>query len=431
MQAHNTSSVRADLVRRDGDIPGLGPLLDPALLLEELSGYLDTKQVEDIELDYLRYKQGMNCLGRYKLRVGGNTIVAHAKAHGLDATNKMSKSSERPVTDTILGPGRVMLKQQNIIFSQFPNDAKLVSLQQLGDRKFRQRILGRVFGSHSEWNDSRVGEVLNYKPERRYVARLVRPNGESALAKFYSKSGYARAHAISRKLNVSRNALYPETMGRSKKYAVVAYRWQPGTTLRQLNVEGRVASSDLTATAESLAAFHASGGHGLSLPDAVEQKDTLLALAEQLGFLLPELGQRAKSVAHKLSSWFVDQKPVSVPIHGDFYDKQVVIDHAKASLIDFDAARLGNPLLDLGSYIAHLENMVSSYGVSDVDINEQRETLITAYEDLTAGIDHGQLNRYVALGLFALIHHPFRAWVSDWPERTGELLSRVEFLFDA
>ncbi len=431
MRANNILSATSDLVRRDSNLPGLELLLDPTRLLESLNGHLDAGRVEDIRLDYLRYKPGMNCLGRYQLRVAGSTITAHAKTHGEDAAKKMSKSSERPVVDTVLGPGRVALKQRNVIFSIFPNDAKLASLQSLGNESSRQRLLGRVFGSESNWSHSYVDSVLNYKPERRYVVRLVRENGEAVLAKFYSRSGYARAHSISRKLNRSRNDLYPETVGRSKKYAVVAYHWQPGTTLRQLNIDGQISLPDLTAAVESLAEFHASDGHGLSMPAREGQTGKLHALAGQLGFMLPQLEQRAKSVSHNLSRWWLDQKTVSKPVHGDFYDKQVVINHGKASLIDLDSACLGNPLLDMGNYIAHLEILARSPGVSNVDVGQQKELLIKAYEQLTTGIPMDQLNRYIALSLFALIHHPFRDWVKDWPVQTERLLSRVEALYEA
>lgn len=428
-QTSDIPGVRSDLVNRDRGIPGLALLLEPELLVHRLSGHLDTQKIDAIQLDYLRYKPGMNCLARYRITLGNQVVLAHAKAHGSDAGEKIGKSLERPATDTELGPGRVVIDTHGVIFSLFPNDAKLASLKKLQGSQSRRRLLARVFGPASEWIDSDVADVLNYKPERRFVVRLESRQGNSMLAKFYSRNGYARAHAISRKLNKSGNSIYPETVGRSKKYRVVAYGWRPGVTLRVLNTQGRCTQAMLGHMAESLAAFHASSGKGLAALQSDGQAARLFALAEQLAVLLPGLSGRAEAMARLLSQWLKAQAPVQRPVHGDFYDKQVIFNGDWPQFIDFDAACLGNPLLDLGSYIAHLENLVSSYGASQVNVEEQSEILVSSYEKMTSPLDRSQLNRYIALALFGLIHHPFRSWVDDWPRKTESLLARVESLF--
>lgn len=431
VQLENTLTATSDLLRRDHKIPGFGAILDTARLLAGLSKQLDISLVNDITLNYLRYKPGMNCLARYELKTHGGTICAYAKAHGGDASIKVEKSRDRPVINSVLGPGRVVLNDQQIIFSTFPNDAKLFNLQCLSDTNYRKRLFTRVFGADSQWRESTLDETLNYKPERRYVTRLKRPDGQFALAKFYTNSGYAKAHTISRKMIQSRFSYCPETLGRSTKYKVIAYQWQPGTTLRQLNTCGKLSNSDLVATAESLAEFHSSGCGGFSHPETEVQLDRLDALADLLGVLLPHLDDRAKTVAQKLARWLDQQTPVSQPVHGDFYDKQVIVDNGKVKLIDLDTACLGNPLLDLGSYIAHLERLRGNHALSANDLETQKNTLISAYERLTGQFRADHLNQYIALSLFALIHHPFRDWSPDWPVQTELLLERVERLLDS
>lgn len=429
-QKENALTPAADLAHRDSRLPGLALLLDPQRLMESLGGQLDTSRIEAIRLDYLRYKPGMNCLARYRLLLDGETQIAYAKAHGLDAPDKIDKSTERPVIDGYLGPGRVVLDDRKIIFSTFPNDSKLVSLQLLGDPDSRRRLLGRVFGADTHWLTGSFGDALNYKPERRYVVRFEQENGKSALLKFYSESGYAKAYSISRKLDKTKTGskFYPETIGRSKKYSIAAYGWKPGKTLRQLAVDGQLSPTDLASTAEALAEFHASSRRGLSLPGPDEQTVKLFALSDQLGFLLPGLHARAITVARTLANWLREQAPVKSAIHGDFYDKQVIVYNGKASLIDIDAARLGDPLEDLGNYIAHIERSADNQGVLTTGVNEEIESLIGAYEELTGRISRQRLDRYVAIGLFSLIHQPFRDWLKDWPVKTEQLLSRVEDL---
>ena len=117
-------------------------------------------------------------------------------------------------------------------------------------------------------------------------------------------------------------------------------------------------------------------------------------------------------------------------MHGDFYDKQVIVDSGKASLIDFDESCLGDPALDLGNYTAHLEWHVTGDGMARTALEQQQQALVTAYERVAGPVPEMQLDKYTALGLFRLLHHPFRDWEEDWPVKTEQLLVRVESLFD-
>lgn len=431
MQTNRAISAAADLVRRDGGIPGLGSILDPARLLTILSRELNGSRIEAFELVYLRYKPGMNCLARYDLRAGGHTINAYAKAYGQDAAVKLDKSGQRTVVDGILGPGQVVLKEQQIVFSTFPNDAKLASLQRLSNPDSQQRLFNRVFGPESEWQDCKPGPVLNYKPERRYVTRLIRADGHSALLKVYSRGGYGKARVISRKLGANPDGFYPETIGHSKKHAIIAYRWQPGTTLRQLSNDGQLSPSDVATAAGSLADFHASKQTGLLPLQPDEQAQRLDAHAQQMGFLLPHLKPRTMRVARQLSEWLAGRVPVRQTVHGDFYDKQAIVKNGKVRLIDLDAARLDSPLLDLGNYIAHLERQASGHAVATSNAAIHKDTLVSAYEQSAGSLCTDQLNKYIALGLFDLLHQPFRDWMPDWPAQTEHLLDRVETLLVA
>jgi len=430
VQVNKPLSFTSDLVRRDSSIPGLGMMLDPERLLAALHGQLDIRQVDHIKLNYLRYKPGMNCLACYELRVEGQTIHAYAKSHGYDAASKWDKAVERPVVNNILGPGRVLLEEEQIVFSTFPNDAKLSSLQRLGDDDFRKSLLSRVFGDDSAWQGSEVARVLNYKPERRYVVRLKREDGRSALAKFYTRSGFGKARTISQRLRgeSSTKGQYPEIIGFSRKHGVIAYRWWPGDSLRDMDTDGKLSLSDVEETARVLAQFHASGPANLLAPKPLRQAARISALGEQVGFLIPDLKQRAENVAQGLIGWLSNQPLVNQPVHGDFYDKQVIVNSGHVRLIDLDGACLGNPLVDLGSYVAHLERHAINEGKAGSGISSHQQALVSAYEQATGPISTTALNKYIALGLFGLIHHPFRDWADNWPEQTELLLQRVEAL---
>jgi hypothetical protein len=422
----NTAVSAVDLVRRDSAISGLGLLLAPEQLRDGLNRLLGSEVIEHISLNYLRYKKGINCLGRYDIQAGGRTISAFAKAHGSDSSGKLSKAVERPSVDSVIGPGRVLLREAGIVFSVFPNDAKLPSLTRLQSDNQRRRLFGRIFGRQSPWLDSEIVEVLNYKPERRHVVRLQRDDGQSALLKFYTLNGFSRALAIHRGMG----DLVPEVLGRAGKHGVIAYRWQTGDSLRELGNRVDLLPGCLAATAGSLAAAHASDPSGLCFPDFNQQEKSIYDLAYQVGFLLPHLHKRAVHMACRLVDWLCRQPSGTAVVHGDFYDKQVIVNGDEAKLIDFDEVSLGHPLLDLGNYGAHLEWDVTRGSMTKPELELQQRTLLSAYERVAGPVHAMQLHKYTALGLFRLLHHPFRDWEDDWPVKTGRLLSRVESLFE-
>jgi tRNA A-37 threonylcarbamoyl transferase component Bud32 len=425
----SATTAVADLVRRDRNIPGLGLLLDSAALLDALNCRGYALNVEAISPNYLRYKAGMNCLVRYELSMAGKLVTGYAKAHGADADAKLSKAIERPMVDGVSGPGRMILAGQKIIVSTFPNDAKLPSLLRLGDDSFRRRIFGRVFDQDPNWHGTRITRVLNYKPERRFVARITAANGASALTKFYTNSGFLKARGVSRKLYGDKWYRAPQIAGMSKKHAVIAYHWLEGSSLRDLLNERAMSKSDIASMAIVLAEFHASKPRGLVEQDLSVQARRLKAIGDQVGWLLPHLKQRATILATEFAEWLGNLKFTARPIHGDFYDKQVVVNDGEVILIDLDAVALGNPLADLGSYVAHLYRHQVSDGLNGEEVEMQQKTLVSSYESAAGKINAAQLKKYTGLSLFSLLHHPFRDWSDDWPEQTEKLLERVESLF--
>ena len=59
--------------------------------------------------------------------------------------------------------------------------------------------------------------------------------------------------------------------------------------------------------------------------------------------ILPELAGQATELAGELRQWKLEQAVALVPVHGDFYDKQVLVNAKGLALIDSDNAHLGDP----------------------------------------------------------------------------------------
>ena len=338
------------LAKRDDGIAGLGTILAPERLAESIHARLGRSKIDDIRLDYIRYKPGMNCIARYVVKAGDQTVNAYAKAHGPDASCKMEKAEIRGASGSPLGPGRILLENENVVFSIFPNDSKLKAIQALAVDGAKERLLRRVFGRDSLWQEGDFDQPLNYKPERRYVVRIKHPSGDLALLKFHTPQGYQRILSNKHTANV---------IGHSGRRAVFAHRWLAGDTLKDRCNMGRLRADHIGAAASALAAFHSGSTDRHAKTDNSIQSGTIRMIGAQIGFLLPRLRTRANLTAKALDSWLAAKEPVFSPVHGDFYDDQVVIRGNEAILIDLDEVRLDDPLVDLG-ITRHTWNAMSS-----------------------------------------------------------------------
>lgn len=408
-----------NLAKRDDGIAGLGTILAPGRLAESVHTQLGRATIDDIRLDYIRYKPGTNCIARYVVKAGGQTVNAYAKAHGPDAPSKMEKAEIRRASESALGPGRILLESENVVFSIFPNDSKLEAIQALAVEGEKERLLRRVFGRDSLWQECEFDQPLSYKPERRYVVRIKHPSRDLALLKFHTPQDYQRILSNKHTANV---------IGYSERRAVFAHRWLAGDTLRDISNSGRLRAHHIGAAASALAAFHGGSTEDHAMPHRSIQLGAIHTLGAQIGFLLPHLRKRAIRTAKALGAWLAAEEPVLSLVHGDFYDEQVVIRGNDAFLIDLDEVRLDDPLVDLANYAAHMERDVISDLQSSVQCQQHLRTLVSAYESERGAVSETRLRHYVALSLFRLVHQPFRDFEQCWPERIQEILERVENL---
>ncbi|MFQ6005294.1 MAG: glycosyltransferase [Woeseia sp.] len=414
------------LIRRETAIPGFRYLLHPDRLASLLETDCGIEGLQNLRLNYLRYKAGMNCIARFEFPNSGEWSYGYAKAFGADAGIKLQKARDKPACSGPLGPGRVMLDEEQILVCFFPIDAKLGSLCRLTERRPREELLSRIFKSHSGWQEA-VFTPLNYKPERRFVARLSNHAGDCAAVKFYSRAEFEKVRKFRKRLRESDGVRIPACIGGSKAHRVLAYGWLPGSTLRP-----QIADRDLAAVeaaGEAIAHFHRGTQPGLEHLDRKLMVSSLDALASELAILLPALEPCAGTLVRQLAQWWLDRDDPRVPIHGDFYDKQVTAADDGVALIDCDNAYLGDPLSDIGCFIAHLERSAINHQMEAADIPAVVSALLRGYRNIGPGLNTRELNRYIALSLFQLVHNPFRDRSEDWPSQTVALLQRCSELF--
>ena len=132
-------------------------------------------------------------------------------------------------------------------------------------------------------------------------------------------------------------------------------------------------------------------------------------------------------LVHEIEAALVRIQGPPTWIHGDFYAKQVLVGPQGVRFIDFDEARRGLALEDLGNFLAHLEHRAIRGDISRELLSHCGEQLLAGYR---SPLDLRQLQALTAASLFVLAPHAFRRGQSDWPSSTEHVLDRVEQLLE-
>ncbi|YAF97093.1 MAG: phosphotransferase family protein [Nodularia sp. CChRGM 3473] len=119
-------------------------------------------------------------------------------------------------------------------------------------------------------------------------------------------------------------------------------------------------------------------------PEWQERLERILAASHHLGKNTPEL--------------------TSCGIHRDFYPDQVIINNSRLYLIDLDLYCEGNPALDIGNYIGHIqEYSLRTFGNSEA-LREYENAFTTRFLELTSNKIYPAIAAYTTLTLVRHIH---------------------------
>jgi aminoglycoside phosphotransferase (APT) family kinase protein len=426
------SRADAELARRDRDLPGFSRLLDADAMAEELFS-LGFRDLVGVTADYVRYKPGSSCLVGYRLRIGVSEFRAHGKIFadpvGAKAEKARSRATWQPDPDALLHRGGgILMEKSGALLSFYPFDADLPALRRFEDTVAGPPLRKRVFRDFSEIPADSL-EILAYKPERRLVARLASPSRQEFVVRFYATPEQERASRLARWVSDGEYLRIAKRVGGSKSYSIAALEWLPGTDLRDLvRFESNKVSESLEIVTRAIAEFHhSSAALRAELPEWDPRQGTI-DFARTIGWLSPPNADRATSLADRIVSALSDQQFERKLVHGDLYDKQIVLMNPGVGLLDLDQIGVGDPRQDLGLFLAHWERdrILGQLGKSHAEIAEE---LVLYYERATGSTLVG-LPVFVAAALFRLAQHPFRNRLEDWPRVLDAILTRVGELLE-
>lgn len=415
------------LVRRDRALPGLAILLDPDMFLATLRHHRPGGDLEAAEITYVRYKPQTSCMVGYQLQIQGQMLDVYAQVYCPNATDKLLKSVAQPSVAGPLGPGRFMLEEPMIGISCFPNDERLKGLVPLADPGARQALLARMI---LEEPDLRTGRLqrLRYKPLRRYVARVQTDLDKGIVLKAYNKDDYQAAQVNAKALQSRGMLRLARRVGRSGRHHLLALEWLPGRLVEDVLAAPELEVEKVAAVGAALGELHSQQANKLTLLTHAAETKALFGIARWIAFTCPQLARRAYDLAQRMNALLSGGPVLDHPIHGDFYAAQVLLADDQVVILDLDQAGRGDPAVDLGTFIAHLESDAVRGHLNPGRVEPATLALLEGYRESTDKFMPLRLQLYTAARLFRLSPHPFRQRERYWPVKTEAILQRVAAL---
>lgn len=420
------SPADAALVAREPNLPGLAVALD-ADALQRLVAARAGLDIDRLEVRYLRYQPQTKCLAALRLEAGGEVRSAYLKCyHRADAARWSKVVARGESSAGGSGTGRIVWPDLASELIWFPSDDRIDHLGQLFDETYRTALLTRICPELPELAGARL-DTLNYKPERRFVGALADAQTTHAVVKIYTGSSFPAALLRARALRDAPLPFAPQMVGRSKRRQLLLFRWQSGDVLAD-HLNASDAPALVTTTGRTLAQLHATRGLALPVRTGLDEQAAWEAARSFLTWVNPASVRHLAELDRRLRAAPPGKGAERVPVHGDFYAKQVLHHAGEIRLLDFDEAALGDPLSDLGNWCAKLEAAVLLGRLEASRRDELNAALLAGY---------GQAGQYMALNaataLRLLVHAPhfFRSGVANWVELTQAAVERAASLLDA
>lgn len=199
--------------------------------------------------------------------------------------------------------------------------------------------------------------LLVHRPERRAVVRLETSAG-LRFAKVVPPErtrGLAAAGELARVLSGGVFAT-PHLIDRDEQTGVLCWSALPGVTLYDLP-GGAVLEHGAYAAGVALRGLHTAALPArLAAHSAGAEIGVIETWLARVAAFMPDLGARLAVHAPGVRAALVNGEDQSVPIHRDFYDKQVFLAaDGHIGLLDFDTLASGEAALDVANALVHFE----------------------------------------------------------------------------
>lgn len=231
---------------------------------------------------------------------------------------------------------------------------------------FDPKLPGMRLLHDADWAPSRLAalgcdpgasvSLVAHRLSKRAVLRIDGPGGTryARLRPVTSNSGqqaYAQHLLLWQALDGCVHIAIPRPLGFDTELGLALFDALPGTPPQFSGLDG------FRATQAVMLALVALQGLTIDSPlhDTTDELRILDGWVARVADVFPDLAMRLQSPLARLQddmAGLVELPPV--PCHRDLHEAQVLLDHGRAGLLDFDTLRCGDPALDAGNLQAHL-----------------------------------------------------------------------------
>lgn len=283
----------------------------------------------------------------------------------------------------------------------FPNDLLLDSLSQAASSRTALTLLQTGLEGRSRVEAVRV-QIVGYKPTRRCSLRYRLHSGDGRGSTIFGKvlpaDLYYRLHNLHRQAaEVGERERwemlrFARPAGRVGAWKMIWWRRAAGRSLfHLLECEELAAASARVGWA--LAELHASSLDWRSTHLAVRELATLTGWISAVSRVEPEERSWLEEAHRRLIRGALGSGPITlVPAHRDFYDKQILVDGDRVTVLDLETAALAEPELDVANFLAHLE-LRRMQGRS-FDLESTAEAFLAGYSSRSRPPDRRRLGWY-------------------------------------
>ena len=398
---------------------------------------------------YWRYKPKLNCISIFTLSARQRKEVYRQLYYGKAYSHFPFTGSHKSLLSRSYYPTGpflpiLILRDLKMICFAFPNDRVLKSLKWLADPRRLRRLLAEHL-LKGQGGEARIPlkklelEPVRYIPEKRCLLRchlsIKGKNSsdvkkERLFVKAYADDSAAEVFQIMKELRPrlkekSDNKFsIPRLKGFDKQLKLVIMREVRGISLAKLTgTSGFTTAVEKSALGlATLNSIEVETKRRFDIPIELSGlKRQVLEVAE----LLPDCREQIQA----LFDYLYKERPAEparlYSVHGDFYHNQIFIKKEKIYILDFDRFHKGNPLLDVGNFLAQLKALTLQNPA--LDYKKASEAFKTVYFSRLSKVYSAEgLKWYLVLAYLRLVVETVCLLRPNWPERVHQVLNWAE-----
>ncbi|MFQ5806134.1 MAG: phosphotransferase family protein [Phycisphaerae bacterium] len=436
----------------DTTFPSLPVALDVEAVRDLLRGALpecrEELELTDIKIYDVQYKPGAHCKILYRSKFF-DKAVNRSTRQLLSARLLPPDQSPTPMSPELLAryealPARVLrtamtyLPEARMAVYAFPADPALPGLIDACDPVAMKQGLGRMW----EHRRARVRRViiqrLGYTPESRaaLLYEVLSEAKDTGLPEARRLVGKIDAFKRAPRLFASAWAVWRAANNRVNVAPPVGYIASANLWLQE-HVQGSrladLAGSEtflkpVRQTAKALAILH-----GLEFPlrsRRTPEKEAAVVYrwGSVLAAIRPDQARRIKRLRNRLAAEIESRATPAGPVHGDLHPSNIIVGDGRVTLIDVDSMAYGDPLVDVGRFLASLRtSSLRVFGVPS-GLSEAGEGFLDRYLACVSA-DEARVRLFEAACLLISAAAGFRLQRAGWADTAAILLDEVERVF--